>query len=227
MNYEPIFFDIETTGLNPLSQAWHYNAQHDAEVICIGIGVLSNWVGDTKNTTMDVEVLTGESEYELLDDAFDEVMEFIYKAKTENGDERDMQEMFNEDDYFFVGWNNRTFDHPYMGARYSRYRMDPYPFSHGWKRLDAMKAIQKETGRIWSQDDWMEEIGVMHEDDITGKEVPDLYAKGEVEPIIDHCEADIYDLMDIFMDDRRAMMAYFFDHYGIDADPSYATTVRL
>jgi len=227
MRFEPVFFDIETTGLNPLAQKWWDNTKHDGQVICVGVGVLEDWRGRKSDAEMHTKVFSNPDEYALMDSIGDDVVNWVEESLgvpipvpgTDSWDEQVQP--------FFVGWNNRSFDHPYMGARFARLRKEGYPFTHGWKRLDAMNAIQSKTGRIWSQDDWMEEVGVRHEDDITGADVPDMFDSGHIDKIRNHCYTDIQDLQQIFLEDRDAMMQEFYDHYNVPADPDFTEEVEL
>jgi len=227
VKFEPVFFDIETTGLHPLAQKWWDNTQHGAQVICVGIGVLENWRGRRADAEKRVKVFSNPDEYALLDSIGQDMTEFVEDVIGQPIP-RPASDAWDEVvQPFFVGWNNRSFDHPYMGARFSRLRKNGYPFTRGWKRLDAMNAIQSKTGRIWSQDDWMEKIGVRHEDDITGADVPDMFEAGHIDKIRTHCYTDIQDLMEIFLEDREAMMGEFYNHYDIPADPNYVEEVDI
>ena len=209
MTYEPVFFDIETTGLHPLAQPWWNSVEHGAMVICVGIGTVRNWRGSPDDAHKFTHVFSEEQEYVLLKDLKDRMMEFLDEC---HGD-------IDDKEFFLVGWNSRQFDHPYIGARYSRLRLNGHPFSHGWKRLDLMRVAKNKTGRYRKQDEYVEEVtGKRHDDDITGSDVPDLYENNRVDKIMHHCRADIRDLIDVFMADREPAMQEFYDHYDIDRD---------
>lgn len=215
----PVFFDIETTGLNPLAQEWWSNEEHGARVICIGVGVLTDWRGDVDNAEKHVTVLYDKSEYKLLQNAEREVYKFLGEVGVGNPFEED-------NEFFMVGWNNRTFDHPYIGARYSRLRLDGTIFTNEWKRLDLMRVARNKTGKFWKQDDYMEEnMGFRSEDDVTGKDVPDLLSNNRVDKIRSHCNSDLKDLMDIFLFDRKPAMEEFYDHYDIDREAVFVEEV--
>lgn len=213
--YQPVFFDIETTGLNPMAQHWWDSVQHGARVICVGIGTLTDWRGNLEDSEPHVTVFSDEQEYVLLENLQEWTYDFLdeYHPDIDN-------------EFFFVGWNSRTFDHPYIGARYSRLRLNGYPFTHGWKRLDLFRVIRKKTGKYWKQDDYIEELsGERAEDDVTGAEIPELFEKNRLDKIRKHCNADVYDLIDIFRYDRTSAMRELYDHYDIDKEVVFVEEV--
>lgn len=202
----PVFFDLETTGLNPMQQKWWDNYDQDAQVVCVGVGTLSNWQDDGKDTVYDVRVFSSNSEYELMEEVRSEMRREIQSLKGE----------FDNPEVMVVGWNSRRFDHPYWGARAARLRQDPYPFGYRFKRLDCMRAMKKSRGRYMKQDDLAEEIGVKSEDSITGKDVPDLFKQGRMEPIKKHCYTDLEDLIEVFLHFEDTMLGEYRNHYGGD-----------
>lgn len=203
--YHPVFFDIETTGLNPMAESWMNGVDYDAEVVCVGIGTVTNWRDSLSGSNISITIFDHEQEYELIRNFNSNLIDWL--------DQKTEKEVGPDDEYFFVGWNNRSYDHTYYGARAARLRLNGYPVTHGWKRLDCQRVIKKMTGRYWAQDDWMDEIGVAHEDDITGADVPDLYSQNRVGKIRKHCRADVHDLIEIFLNNREKMMNELYSHY--------------
>ena len=200
----PVFFDIETTGLNPLAQAWHNKQKYDAQVTAIGVGYFDDYDGDERQRVIKVEY--GPNEYKLLSDLRDR-MHKIEAEISASGVEP-----------IVVGFNSRQYDHPYLVARYSRLRQNPYPFCHEWKRLDMMRALRKRDGKYWNQDDYARHIGVHTEDEFDGSDMPEAFDKRQWRKILDHVRADMEDMMDIFTHDLSDFMNHFYDHYGIDKD---------
>lgn len=203
-NYFPVFFDIETTGLNPLAQGWHNYTDYDAQVTAVGLGWFEDYPDSTEER--EIEVVYDGSEYRLLFNLRGK-MERIEK---ENGDE--------DTEFILVGFNSRQYDHPYLTARYGRLRQDPYPFAYSWKRVDMMKALRSRDGKYWNQDDYADHIGVHTEDEYDGSDMPEAFAKNQWRKILDHVRADMEDLMDIFRHEPDVYMNHFYDHYGIESD---------
>lgn len=220
--YEPVFFDIETTGLNPLAQEWHGEVNHDAQVLCIAIGTLVDWREGDSGHKKNIEVLSGDSEYSLLEQLRNRADNII--TRIESGVDG---VAVNDDEHrsvFLVGYNSRQFDHPYLGARYARYRQDSWPFGYGVKRLDMMRAFDD-----WgSQDDKAKENGIEVTDEIDGSDIPDLYKRGEWDKIEHHAREDLDVLMDLFVEVKDDAMAQFYQHYDIDQDlPMFNDSVDL
>lgn len=215
MKYEPVMFDIETTGLNPLAQSWSDYHEHDAQVLAIGIGRLKNWRGDIDDAEIDVNVLSGENEYVFLEQLQSE-MRGIHTEMHDDGKAM-----------FLVGWNSRQFDHQYLASRFSRKRLDPFPFVHQRKRLDLMRVARRVTGEYWSQDDFYEELGYTSDDPHDGGDIPDYWDEGKMAAIREHAMHDVEELCQIFLEVRSDAMKEFYDHYDIDADPSFSGEVNM
>ena len=216
MDYEPIFWDIETTGLNPMQQEWWSNAEQDAQVICVGIGMLTEWRDDPNQANKHIDIVAGNSEYNVIQRT-KETLESVIRD-VEGPDKLGEVSFSDDTEPFFVGWNSRQFDHPYYCARAGRLRLDPWPFGHDFRRLDMQRAVYNHTGRHWSQDDYADHLEVGREEDIEGSEVPQLFLNGRLDIIKRHCRLDVEDMMDIFLEEREVFMGEFDDHYS-DVDP--------
>lgn len=215
--YEPIFFDIETTGFNPLSQEWHSNVQSGARVTAVAIGQATGWRDAEGHEDCEYEttVYWDDSEYKLLEVLHDRAMSMV-EAIEDNGQEP-----------FLVTFNGRKYDHPYMGARFARLRLDGRPFTHGAKRLDMFRALGKhcsEVGRYPSEDDCLEAFGIESDDPYDGSDMPDMYAQGNWQAIEDHARDDTEEMMRLFVETRNVCMSEFYDHYKIDREPNFVPT---
>lgn len=221
-DYEPVFFDIETTGLNPLAQEWHGEVNHDAQVLCVAIGTLTDWRGSKEGYGTNVEVLSGDSEYNLLERLRNRAENII--TQIESGSDGISMDTDEDKAAFLVGYNSRTFDHPYLGARYARYRQDAWPFGYGVKRLDMMRAFDD-----WgSQDEKAEENGIEVTDEIDGADIPGLYENREWDKIEHHAREDLRVLMELFMEVRDDAMDQLYSHYDIEQDlPMFNESVDL
>lgn len=209
--YIPVVWDIETTGLNPLAQSWHNNATYNAQVTAVAWDILDcNWQhGEIEH---DTHTIADTGEYTLLGYVRDELTEL----------EEDL-----EGEPFLVGWNTRKFDHPYIGARYARLRQDSYPTGYGWKRLDMMRAVKKQTGQYYSEDDYAEEIGIETEPVGEGSEMPRYFKNGNLAAIREHVTADIKMAAELFVKDRETMMSEFYDHYNVNREARWEDKTPL
>lgn len=217
--YHPVFFDIETTSLNPMQEKWWSNKEHDARVVCVGFGTIRNWRDSLSGTKTEVVVFDDESEYHLIKNLSSNLYNWL---------EETVGDVVGADnEYFFVGWNNRKFDHPYYGARAARLRLTGHPITHGWKRLDCFRVVKKMTGSYWKQDDWMDEIGIRHDDENIGSDVPELFGKGRIDKIRKHCNADVRDLIQIFLNNREKMMEELFSHYDDISKTTFKEPIDL
>lgn len=220
--YIPVFWDIETTGLNPMAQSWHSHTEHDAAVTAVAIGTFDGWREPEPDPEYNVRILMNENnEYSMSGEykLFNRLNGLMRGMIAEHED--------GESELFFVGYNSRRFDHPYIGARMARLRKNGFPLTHGRKRLDMMAAIKSRDGRYVSQDDYAEELGVEHEPFLTGKDMPEAFSTGNFEAIRGHVEADIRVLMEMFLKDRTDMMNHFYAHYDIDQTANYDPEVEL
>lgn len=224
--YEPVFFDLETSGLSPIESPWEYVSQSDAQVITIGVGFFREVHPDMDPDELELEIRVFEntgSEYSILKNARQFIRNKVAKLEDwwpyhelEEGQMLKMKEGKGLDtECFLVSWNGRKFDHAYAGARYARLRQDPFPFGYRRKRLDMMKSIRDKTGVVFSQDDWCEEKDIEVNDSVVGSDVPELWENGRTDKIKAHCYSDIEDMMRLFHADWEWHMEHFCDHYGI------------
>lgn len=218
--YYPVFFDIETTGLNPMAQHWWDSVSQAAQVTCVTVGTVNDWqtAGSHEDCHYELETFCTESEYELLSDL------------------RDYMERLEEEiealGYvpLLVTFNGRNFDHPYLGARYARLRLNGEWFSHKWMRLDMMRALGKSDfigSRYPSEDDCLEVAGIPTDDEFDGSDMPGFFEDGQLAKIRSHAEADVEEMMRLFVETRNICMAEFFDHYDIERDANYREEVDL
>jgi uncharacterized protein YprB with RNaseH-like and TPR domain len=215
VTHVPVFFDIETTGFNPLTQEWYSNADYGAQVTAIGIGRMDDEFyrgGGYVECSNQVLVLYDSSEYRLLQIAHKRLEEII----------GDYQQQGYEP--FLTTFNGRRFDHPYLGARYSRLRLDGSWFTHRAKRLDMMRAFGKHydgVGRYPSEDDCLEAVGIDSDDEYDGSDMPDAFGNKEWGKISDHVEADTEEMVKLFCAEPEICMEEFFDHYDINQDAEF------
>lgn len=219
MAYEPIFFDIETTGLNPMAQQWWDSEQFGAQVTAVGFGTIDDWRGSSGHDDAEytVDIHYDSSEYRLLQVVHERLAD---KAKRilEAGDKP-----------FLVSFNGRKFDHPYLGARYARLRLDGKLFNQTLKRLDMMRALGKHYDgctRYPSEDDCLEAVGIESEDKYDGSDMPQAFADKNWGIIRDHVESDVEEMMRLFVELQEECLTEFYDHYDIDSDPNSAEEVE-
>lgn len=216
--YEPIVWDIETSGLNPMAE--HYwNNQPAAKVAAVGFGILNNWrnASSWEEVECQVEVLYNDDEYELLQDVSEVFGDILQQVSGDDG----------SGEGFLVGYNSRSFDHTYIGARYSRKRLNGEPLTHGCKRLD-MQRVCNGAGRFGTfpkQDDVAESLGFATPDEFTGADMPELVSDGRLDDVASHARADVMDLCRIFYELREDAMDEFYDHYDIEQAGNYVEEV--
>ncbi len=204
MTYWPIFWDIETTGLNPLARDF-WSGQMEAQVTAVGFGTIRNWDRgpDVDTADLQVEVVYDNSEYRLLNILEDRVKAMDYEGTP-----------------FLVGYNSRNFDHPYIGARYARLRQDAEPFGSEWKRLDMMRVAGKDdtiSKRYPKEGEYADALGVDVPDPYDGSDMPEAFENGNWDAIKTHAEADVKESMLMFLKRKGLMMEQFYNHYDIDA----------
>jgi len=193
---EPVFFDIETTGLNPMNE----------RVVAVGVG----WIDGSEP---EVEVISTSSEYHMCEHVRDFSKELIGEIESDRnvvgfgGSE--------EKEAFIVTNYGRGFDHPFYTARCTGvYRQDPYPFGFRKKRLD----ISRVDGYHGKQDDMVERasIDVGLNDTVTGKDIPVLYEDGEMSVIRNHCRSDVLEIIALYQQDEETMLDEVVGHYYND-----------
>lgn len=216
--YEPIVWDIETTGLNPMAE--HYwSGEPAAQVAAVGFGVLDGWrdASEWEDVDCQVEVIYNDNEYQLLQDVSDVFRDIVNQVSQIDGG----------GEAFLVGYNSRSFDHTYIGARYARKRLNGYPLTNGAKRLDMQRVCNSvgEFGTYPAQDDVAEQLGFATPDEFTGKDMPELVEQGRLDDVASHARADVKDLCRIFFGLREDAMDEFYDHYDIEQSGNYVEEV--
>lgn len=215
--HTPVFFDIETTGLNPMAQHFWSEVDQAAQVTAVGIGTVDGWREGQSWDEADygVEVYVNDSEYQLLQN-LERTMEAKLDHIRKDGTEP-----------FLVGFNSRNFDHPYIGARFARLRLDGSAFNHRTKRLDMMRALGKhwdEVKRYPSEDLCLDAAGIESDDPYDGSDMPSAFAEGNHEAIITHVEADVEEMMKLFVHKKELCMQEYYDHYDIEQDATFTET---
>jgi hypothetical protein len=234
-NYEPLFWDIETLGLDPMpAPAW----VDDQPPVVIGIAFgwfdegwrsKTDWDYVGINTyfagLQDVDGDTGKwqlfgQEHELLEDAlgYDGDIGLAVDEIQRRGDE-----------VFVTGWNTRNFDHPFLGARCGRHRLTMRPFGDSFKRLDMMRPAASDYGNSHavSEDDYLDYLGMPNDDDFTGEDMLEEFEKGNLDAVRSHAMSDVTQMMEIFFSKRKIMYDHFFRHYDIDAEPAFGDTITF
>jgi len=207
MSYYPIFWDIETTGLNPMIEPWS-NWGDASQVTAVGLGVVENWHDspETEDAEITVKALYDSDEYRLLKLVRERVLDMV-----------------GEGEPILVGYNSRQYDHPYFTARCGRKRLNPQPFASEWKRLDMMR-VAKEDDMIAKaypkEDEYMEALGVTVDDPYDGSQMPKFFENREWDKIETHVKGDVRGSVEMFLKRRDLMMDVFFDHYDINASGS-------
>lgn len=220
-DYVPVFFDIESTGFNPLEQQFYGDNDYGARVTAIGIGTIDDaWKsgGAYGDCDTDVNVWWDNSEYRLLKVAAERLQDTV-ESYRDNGFEP-----------FLVTFNGRNYDHPYLGARYARLRLDGDLWNHELKRLDMMRALGKRmsgTTRYPSEDDCLEAVGIESEDEYDGSDMPGFYAEEEWLKIESHCHDDVEEMIMLFCEKPELCMEEFYEHYDVDAEASFEEEVEF
>lgn len=217
--YEPIFYDIETTGTNPLAEDWHAGVERDARVTCVGVGWFTNWrkPQEWEDVEFETEMIWHNSEYVLLENARERLEEIIGN--------------FDDDVVpFRVGWNIKKFDDPYIGARYNRYRQSLGFYGPDHLRFDMMKAAADEQfgwNRGYKESEYAELLGVELEDETDGSDMPEMFDRGDWEGIAQHCRYDVEVMMEIFWLKREMMMNRFYDYRDINMEANFTDVMEL
>lgn len=216
--FQPVFWDIETTGLNPMAQEW-WNNSMGAQVTAMAFGQIEGWHDNPDDYETSVSVYYDESEYRLLDVCQTRLREVVQTVR----DELDREP-------FLAGFNIRQFDCPYAGARYARKRLNGDLMTHELKRLDMSRpaVITQDDGTVVdqypSQNDYAESVGVTVNDEYDGEDMPMAFENREWDKIVSHVESDVEVMMEVFMDDVELFMNHLYDHYdGVSGDYVSAT----
>jgi len=205
--YQPIFWDIETTGTNPLAQEW-YSGEMAARVTSVAIGKAHGWreADSFEEAEYDVKAYWDEEEYRLL--------KVVRQRLKERINDIVMDDSNNEP--VLVGWNSRNFDHPYMGARYARLRLNGSDFNNTLKRLDMMRALGNDEvmEKMYpGQDDYAKELGIEVNEELTGKDMPKAYRAEDWGKIQQHAEDDVREMMKTFVEKKGDCYEELYWHY--------------
>lgn len=213
--FEPLFFDIEATGVNPIAKSWA-GSRLDAQVLCVGFGRIMGW-REGEEYSYDVDTIYGASEYELLRKV-KQRFSIMAKAIRQEG-KTPVPVMFN----------GKQYDYPYLGARYLRYNQRPPTILMDHKRLDLMYAIKEFKGDFKnpSQGDIAKEHGVLVEDEFDGSDIPRLFEEDRWEDIESHARCDVEELIKIFKVYRDVAFQHFYDHYDIAGEPTFGENKEL
>ena len=214
MDYIPIFWDIETTGLNPMAQNWWDDAKQ-AQVTAVGLGTIKNWdeAPTRESAEIQVSVIYNEDEYSLLSNLGERLRGMEYDKEP-----------------FLVGYNSRKFDHVYLPARCGRLRLNPEPFASEWKRLDMMRVAGKDdriAKRYPKEGEYADALGVDVPDQYDGSDMPEAFENGEWDKIVSHVEADVEESILMFLEAQDLMMDEFYDHYDIQSDGAIVETIEI
>lgn len=203
----PIFWDIETTGLNPMIEPW-MSWEDTARITAIAIGHIPDWDDDCKERKLHCVLNEGNGEYELIEKAREHVKHVIEDYAFDN-----------ELDPVMVGWNIYQFDAPYWSARCGRLRQDPYPFGYGVRRLDMMRALELSHDhpngpkKHPKQQEYAEWLGIEYLDELSGDKMPKAFFDGDYQMIKDHVVDDVEVLMEIFRQERHLCLKELYSHY--------------
>lgn len=214
MDYVPIFWDIETTGLNPMAENWWSN-EMKAQVTAIGLGAITNWgegVG-VDDAEIEISIVRGGDEYRVLQELSSKLRSMDYDREP-----------------FLVGYNSRQFDHPYISARYGRKRLNGEPFVSEWKRLDMMRAASKDSKvakKYPKEGEYADALGIEVEDPYDGSDMPEAFENGEWDKIDTHVEADVEESVKMFLERKDFMLDVFYDHYGIESDGAIVEEIEI
>lgn len=218
---EPIFFDMEATGLNPMAQNWWNNTEHGAQVLVFTFGRLHSWRynNDYDDADPELDSVYDSNEYRLLKVAHSRLEEHVTGIRNEGWEP------------VIFGFNIRRYDLPYIGARYARKRLDGSLFTHELRRLDTLHDVAThDDDTEWKpkQHKYAEDLGIeIVEDEFDGKDVPRLFSEGRFEDIQSHCEADVETELRMFLKKRNFFVNQFYDHYNIEAVANYKEGVDL
>ncbi|RLI75261.1 hypothetical protein DRP05_15085 [Archaeoglobales archaeon] len=175
----PVFLDIETTGLSPLND----------EIVAVGIRTIDF---KTKQYNpweyekfLDNKILTRKdfSEDELISAALHYLM---------------------REGACIIGYNVIGFDIPFITARalFNKHNVRTLSLLRQQYRIDLMHVVTRyllTNNRHVKLNDITQFLGIEVNNQITGKDIPDLYEKGEFEKIEEHCFNDLENTYHLFM----------------------------
>ena len=193
LNFEPIFLDIETTGLKPLED----------RIVAVGLKVnyelfyVDEGEWDTKIRVLKDEV----EEFAFFSEMIEDINKFIDTCRSEGKHP------------LLVGYNV-GFDLGFISARSAILHTKFYDYTkpasvkaleiagllRGLPRVDLMHVISRywlNNGRYVKMKDVCSALGVEF-DDCDGSEIPELVEKGEWDKIEDHLRADLERLKKLY-----------------------------
>jgi len=230
IQYDPLFWDIETTSFDPMEPpAWENGTPN--VILAVSMGKFGDgWreAQEMDQFEFDVEtaVVSGVSG---KDNRWDIFGAEHYLIKEVFGDGGIMMQMAGEiedngRDVFLTGWNTRNFDHSFVGGRCARHRLSAKPTLHHYKRLDMMRPAAKDYGNSHavSEDDYLEYLGIENDDEFDGGDMWDEFQAGRLENIKSHALSDVTQMMEVFFTKRSLFYDHFYDHYdGLGESPIF------
>jgi len=205
--YFPVFYDIETTGLNPMIEPW-YNAQA-SEVTAVAMGWYPDYPDSLEKREIEVVVNEGNDEYEVIGEVLDRFADIVTRGY---------------DPLIRVGWNIKQFDDPYFCARAGRLNQNAH-FMMKWRRLDMMRALtlpedwwdeefhEGKNRNYPKQDDYARYLDIDFNDSLDGSQMPDAFEDGDYDKIAEHVLDDMNVMMEIFSQEAHACLSHFEEHY--------------
>lgn len=206
--YEPIFWDIETTGLNPMAKDY-WDGEVGAQVTCVVLGTIDGWrrAGKYCDAEYNTKVLWDRDESRLLKVVRERLSEIIGKAVSSD---------YNINP-FLVGWNSKGFDHPYIAARYAAKGIGNSKVNHLLKRLDMMQALGDDDvmGKLYpGQDEYAKSLDIPVDDSVTGADMVSAFKVGDWDTIAEHGRTDVVEMMKVFVERKKDLMDYFYRQNG-------------
>lgn len=219
VQYEPLLFDIETTGFNPMVEVWQ-SWKQTSRVTAISMVHLTEEEGEMSVNGRATFINRGGEEYEIIEEATGFARNVVTRAEG------------RDKEVFVAGWNIRSFDCAYLGARCGRLRLGGYPFTHGKFRLSMdrplelppevdMVEMEGSNRKYPKQDDYARYLGIEFNQELDGSDMPDAFENGEYHKIEEHVEDDVDVMVEIFKREKEAMYEHLYRHYDerIHGDP--------
>ncbi|WP_290597072.1 MULTISPECIES: ribonuclease H-like domain-containing protein [unclassified Archaeoglobus] len=174
LRLNPVFLDIETTGLDPIPT----EKKTECEIVAIGVG----YIEDDK---LRVEVLSRD---EYSED--DMIVKAIYKL-TEN------------DSNCIIGYNI-SFDIPFISARYLKHEYNSSLVTRLRQlyRVDLMYVVTRylqPNNKHVKLKEIAEYLGLPYDSEISGRDIPKLYEESKFAEIRAHCQRDIETIFHLFL----------------------------
>ena len=198
LKLSPVFLDIETTGLNPLQD----------EIVAVGVKAI-----DLRQETFNPwkyqkvwvnAILTRETADE------DELIRFALHFLT-------------REDACIVGYNIAGFDIPFLTARalFNGFKDYQVTALRQRYRIDLMHVVTRyllTNNRHVKLADIAAFLGISVDDEITGKDIPELYERGEFEKIANHCRSDLEVITALFVKLKDLCIHNLQRRYNLDCE---------